>query len=193
MQNETDSRLKQDLSVDIVGQRSTSRSTPSRGGNRTIEDRTADEQRDVSDDDRLRMFQQQIFNDALPDLPPIPGYRTIWLTTSNSRDPIHRRMQLGYEPVTPDDVPGLDYATLKTGDHVGCIGINEMLAFKLPERLWEAYMNDAHHAAPLREEERIKEAVEQMQEQARESKAALISDEGFEELHRSSPLRGKFR
>jgi hypothetical protein len=56
---------------------------------REVEDRKVTQDRAVSEDDRLEMFRQQLFNDALPDLPELPGYHTIWLTTTNPRDSIH--------------------------------------------------------------------------------------------------------
>ena len=43
-------------------------------GSRAMSDRAVTERRDISDDDRLQMFQQALFNDALPDLPNLPGY-----------------------------------------------------------------------------------------------------------------------
>ena len=66
---------------------------------REAEERKVTEDRTVSDDDRLEMFRQQLFNDALPDLPELPGYHSIWLTTTNPRDSIHHRIRLGYEPI----------------------------------------------------------------------------------------------
>jgi hypothetical protein len=63
---------------------------------RAMDDRSVTERREVSEDDRLRMFQNQLFNDALPDLPEIPGYHVCWLATTNPRDSIHRRMQLPF-------------------------------------------------------------------------------------------------
>ena len=194
MASTNDERLghDEDMAVDIVGSRSNRRAQSSRDTQRGAENREVTERRDLSDEDRINMFREQLFNDALPDLPPIPGYKTIWLTTSNARDPIQRRLQLGYEFLTPADVPGFEHATLKTGDYSGVIGVNEMIACKLPIRLWEAYMQEAHHLAPLRDEERIRDAVETMQEQARQSKGALIMEEGFEEMQQSQPLRGRF-
>jgi hypothetical protein len=79
-----DSRLKKAADFDVVGRRDTRRQ----------EDRLVTDVREVSEDDRLEMFRNQLFNDALPDLPDIPGYHVCWLTTTNSRDPIHRRTQL---------------------------------------------------------------------------------------------------
>lgn len=72
---------------------------------RELVDRQVAENREVSEDDRLEMFRAQLFNDALPDLPEMPGYHVCWLTTTNPRDPIHRRIQLGYEPIKAAEVP----------------------------------------------------------------------------------------
>lgn len=193
MTSTNDERLgHDDMAVDIVGSRSTRRAAPSRDTQRGDDDREVTERREISDDDRINMFREQLYNDALPDLPPIPGYKTIWLTKDNSRDPIQRRLQLGYEFVTPKDIPGFDYITLKTGEYAGVIGVNEMIACKLPVRLWEAYMQEAHHNAPLRDEERIRESNELMMEQAKAAKGALIVEEGFDEMQSNQPSRGRF-
>jgi hypothetical protein len=92
---------------------------------------------------------------------------------------------LGYQPIKPEDVPGWEYATLKTGDWVGLIGVNEMLAFKLPMSLYEKYMQEAHHDAPLREEEKLTDTAEFMEQQARASKSKLMIGEGNSEMGQS--------
>ena len=68
---------------------------------RAATDRAVTENRLISDDDRVEMFRSQFFQDALPDLPKIPGYHTCWLTTTNPRDSIQMRIRLGYEPIKP--------------------------------------------------------------------------------------------
>lgn len=177
-----DNRLKKNADFDVVSRRET----------RAIEDRPVTERREVSEDDRLEMFRNQLFNDALPDLPDIPGYHVCWLTTTNPRDPIHRRMQLGYEPVKPEEVPGMEYASMKTGDWVGFIGVNEMLAFKLPTSLYQKFMQEAHHNAPLREETKLDEAAQVMREQAERAGARLIEGDGMEDLRSNASLKGIF-
>lgn len=149
---------------------------------REVADRPATENRALSDEARVEMFRQQFFQSALPDLPKIPGWHTCWLTTTNPRDSIQARLRLGYEPIKPEDVPGWEYATLKTGEHTGFIGVNEMLAFKLPESLYMAFMREAHHDAPMREEEKLSDTAEFMQQQARASGANLIVGDGNSEL-----------
>ena len=182
-QGTEDNRLKKSSDFDVVGRRDT----------RATEDRKVTESRDLSEDDRLEMFRNQLFNDALPDLPNIPGYHLCWLTTTNPRDPIHRRMQLGYEPVKPEEVPGMEYASVKTGEWTGFIGVNEMRAFKLPLSLYEKFMQEAHHNAPLREEDKLAEVADMMREQAARAGGALIEDDGMQEMRGSNhPRRGVF-
>ena len=176
--HDIDERLKTELSV---GRRS-----------RKSEDRETVENRTVSEDDRLEMFRNQLFNDALPDLPDMPGWHVCWLTTTNPRDPIHRRMQLGYEPIRPEEVPGMEYATLKTGEYAGMIGVNEMLAFKLPQSLYQKFMREAHYDAPLREEDKLAETAEIMREQAARAGSTLYEGDGLSEMRHEAPRLTSF-
>ena len=170
---ELDGRLKKD---DGASRRS-----------RALDDRNVTENRAISDDDRLMMFQQQMHNDVLPDIPEIPGYHVCWLTTTNPSDSIQRRMRLGYVPITAADAPGMDFATLKTGDYVGMVGVNEMLAFKLPVSLYQMYMKEAHHDAPLREEDKLADVADMLREQAALSGSVLIEGDGNADIRQSAP------
>lgn len=175
---DVDDRLKKDMGAD---RRS-----------RELDDRQVVENRDLSDDDRLEMFRNQMFNDALPDLPVIPGYHVCWLTTSNPRDPVHRRMMLGYEPIKASEIPGFEYASVKTGEWAGVIGINEMLAFKLPDGLYQRYMREAHYDAPMREEGKLAETAQYLQEQAQRDGGKLTLGDGIAELGRFTPASQDF-
>lgn len=154
-------------------------------------DRTVSENRTLTEDDRLEMFRQSLFNDALPDLPKLPGYHVCWLTTTNHQDPIHRRLRLGYELITKEMVPGFEYASLKTGEYAGIIGVNEMVAARLPMSLYEKFMQEVHHNAPNREDEKLTATVDALHEQAERAKARLIEEEGTKELRRQKAV-GKF-
>lgn len=158
---------------------------------RALQNREVTEERQLSDDDRVEMFRQQFYQSALPDLPPIPGYHTCWLTTTNPRDSVQARMRLGYEPIKPEDAPGYEYITLKTGEYAGLIGVNEMLAFKLPLRLYQAFMEEAHFNAPMREDEKLVAMTEAMQEQAERAGGRLIEGDGMADL-RKVPERPVF-
>lgn len=149
---------------------------------RAMVDRVATESRALSDDERVEMFRQQFHQSSLPDLPKLDGWHSCWLTTTNPRDSIHMRMRLGYEPLKPSDVPGWDYVTVKTGEWQGFIGVNEMLAFKLPIGLYEKYMQEAHHDAPLREEEKLTDTADFMEQQARASGSRVDAGDGMTEI-----------
>jgi len=157
--------------------------------NRAMSDRAVTENREVTEDERVEMFRQQFHQSSLPDLPQIPGWHCCWLTTTNNRDSIHMRMRLGYEPLKPEDVPGWDYVTLKTGEYQGFIGVNEMLAFKLPMSLYEKYMQEAHHDAPLREEEKLSDTAESMEQQERAANSRLDMGDGMKEVGQKRAAR----
>lgn len=101
----------------------------------------------------------------LPDLPPIKGYHVIWLTTQNRGDTLASRVRLGYEPIRPAEVPGFETLSMKSADFGNLIAVNEMVAFKLPLRLFQMYMEHNHHQAPLEEEQKLSNALETMKEQ----------------------------
>ena len=115
-----------------------------------------------------------------------------WLTTTNPRDPIYRRMQLGYEPVRPEEVPGMAHAAIKSGEYSGMIGVNEMLAFKLPMSLYEKFMQEAHHDAPAREEGKLADTADFLREQAERTGSTMMEGDGISELRRGNPARGMF-
>ena len=147
---------------------------------RRMEDRHVTQDRELSDDERVAEFRQQYFQSALPDLPHIEGYHVCWLTTENPRDPIHSRVRLGYEPIRESDIPGWQHASIKTGEWEGCIGVNEMVAFKLPMELYEQYMYINHHEQPLAEEEKLSAMHRQIQEEVQQASrgAAELELEG---------------
>lgn len=141
---------------------------------RRMEDRPVTQDRALSDDERVAEFRQQFFQSALPDLPHIPGYHVCWLTTENPRDPIHSRIRLGYEPIRDSDIPGWEHSAIKTGEWEGCIGVNEMLAFKLPLELYEQYMHFNHHEAPLSEEEKLSAAIRAMEAEMNQASKGAV-------------------
>lgn len=133
---------------------------------RAVGNRAVTENRSLSDEERVDLLRRSFFQSALPDLPKIPGYHVCWLTTTNPRDPIHGRLRLGYEIIRAEELPGWEAMSMKTGDYAGCIGVNEMLAAKLPLHLYEAFMREVHHDAPMREEESIYNEALSANEQA---------------------------
>lgn len=119
---------------------------------RRAQERSLSENRALSDDERVEAYRKGLYQSHLPDLPPLKGYHVCWLTTMNPKDSIQARLRLGYELIKASEVPGMEYANVKTGDYVGYVGINEMLAAKLPLSLYQEYMTISHHQQPLEEE-----------------------------------------
>jgi hypothetical protein len=167
---------------------------------RALDSVRAADRRTLGDRERLDEFRKSLYQSILPDLPKIKGYHVIWLTTTNPSDSIPARMRLGYEPIKPSEVPGFEALSLKTGEYAGLIGVNEMVAFKLPLRLYQMYMTEAHHTQPMLEEQKLTDAVDAVQEQARMTASTrrgrksmkVEMEEGLEDIVSDHPAP-KFR
>lgn len=149
-------------------------------------DTRADE-RLLTDEERLDAFRMGMLKGTLPDLPTIAGYHTCWLTTTNPRDPIHGRLRLGYELIKASEIPGWDHSTLKTGEYAGCVGVNEMLAAKLPLRLYQMYMAEVHYDAPNREAGKLTANIDLLKEKAASVRGAIIEEPGNQDLRQIVP------
>jgi len=106
--------------------------------------------------ERRRMFRDEFLQEALPSAPEISGFHCCWLSTTHQYDPIHRRMRIGYVPVKAEEVPGFENFRVKAGEMEGFVACNEMVLYKLPIDIYEAYMAEVHHYAPMDEQEKIK-------------------------------------
>lgn len=144
-----------------LGNEQTAARTP-----RESSDRTTTENRELTDQQRLDMFMFQSYQESLPKLPSLKGFHVCWLTTTNPRDSIQSRINIGYQLIKSTEIPGWDHNALKTGDYAGCIGINEMVAAKLPNHLYQAYMTHSFHTQPLAEEGKLAEVANSMKEEA---------------------------
>jgi hypothetical protein len=123
--------------------------------------RAAPEEKFAMAQDRRR-FRNEFQQVALPTMPEIPGYHLCFLATNSQYDPIHRRFQLGYTPVSASEMPGYDMYRVKDGDHSGYIMVNEMLLCKMPMDVYQDIMLEQHHWAPMDEAEKIKVQQEQL-------------------------------
>jgi hypothetical protein len=122
---------------------------------RRAHERSLSESRELSDSERREAYRKGLYQSHLPDLPQMKGYHVCWLTTTNPKDSIQARLRLGYELIKASEIPGFDFANVKTGEYVGYVGINEMLAAKLPLALYQDFMTISHHEQPLEEESAI--------------------------------------
>lgn len=117
---------------------------------------------DMSDAERARFLRDEFVNSALPSIPPIPGFHTIWLSTTNQYDSIMKRQRLGYRPVKREELPQFESLSLKTGEFAGCIAVNEMILFKIEQEAYEALMKTFHHDLPEQEDEKLRAMLEAM-------------------------------
>jgi hypothetical protein len=125
---------------------------------RATDSRETNQDRELTDEERVDMLRRTLFQSSLPDLPRIPGFHVFWATTTNPRDPVHGRLRLGYSIIKTSDVPGWEELSIKTGEYAGAIGINEMIGMKIPLHLYESFMREVHHDEPLRQEQAIFES-----------------------------------
>jgi hypothetical protein len=143
------------------------RSAAETRADRRAQERAITENRELSDSERREAYRKALYQTHLPDLPPIKGYHVCWLTTTNPKDSIPGRLRLGYELIKASEIPGFEYANVKTGEYAGYIGVNEMLAAKIPLHLYEDFMTISHHEQPLEEEGAIIAEVMKQQEETR--------------------------
>lgn len=133
--------------------------------------------RELSDDERFALFQSAILQSVLPNLPTMPGYHLCWLTTNNPRDSVAMRVRLGYELISQDMIAGWKGESLKSGEYKGVISINEMIAARIPLRLYNRYMKEAHDALPRQEEEKLRAVVTGLKDSA-QTVGTRIAEEG---------------
>jgi hypothetical protein len=120
------------------------------------ESRASPESNFALSQERRRMFRDEFLQEALPKAPDIPGFHTCWLSTTHQYDPIHRRVRIGYAPVKAEEVPGFENFRVKAGEMEGFVACNEMVLYKLPIDIYESYMAEVHHYAPMDEQEKIR-------------------------------------
>ena len=78
-----------------------------------------------------------------------PGYVQRWVATTilgkETPDNVYKRMREGWEPRKSDTVKEQHFPTINHGQWVGCIGIEGMLLFEMPEekhKAMKSYYND---------------------------------------------------
>lgn len=149
---------------------------------KATQNREVTQDREQTDAERLELFRATGMQAALPDIPPIPGFHVVWLTSTNSKDSLQMRHRQGYTPVLSEDVKGFEFVADKGGVTDGLIHVNEMVAYKLPMHLYNLYMRENHHYAPAREETKLTDTAQQVKEQASRSKSRVDEGDGVEAL-----------
>lgn len=142
-----------------------------------------------ADDQYLEAFMDSLDQSVLPNLPPMPGFHVCWLTTSNPRDTVANRLRMGYQLITDAMVPGFEGASPKSASYPGVLTVNEMLAARVPLRLYDRMMRYVHHELPLSEEEKLRNQVENIKESGARDGAKVIEGDGMPEIvQRADPM-----
>lgn len=143
---------------------------------REATERELTEERELTDEERLELFMDAQYQSVLPDLPKLPGFHVCYLTTTNARDSIQNRLRLGYKLIRVEECPGWEGIAVQSGDYAGVIGVNEMVAAKLPMRLYNLYMKQAHHLAPLAEEMKLRAQTRGVEDALRAAGSAIMEE-----------------
>lgn len=173
MTNETkqmtsDDRLKKSAAEAVRGDRA------SADAERTEKDGTA-----MTAAERRAMLRAEWQSDILPTPPENPGWHYCWLSTTNSSDPIYKRLQKGYELVKASEIPGFRQYRVAEGEYTDLIACNEMILAKIPEDLYQEIMTYLHHELPNEEEEILRANAKQGLDGQDSNGRDLGSVEGF--------------
>lgn len=161
---------------------------PARMDRELTDNRDVSEDRELTDIERLDMLRLELAQDRLPNLPKIPGWHMIWLSTNNASDTVAQRLRLGYQLIKASELPGWDHSVASEGSYAGYIMVNEMIAAKLPMRLYQMYMKHFHHDEPLREQGKLVANLDGLRQQAEQHGAKLIEGDGMQALRESVPV-----
>lgn len=136
----------------------------------------------MSSQERRRLLREEMVQEVLPKPPEMPGFHLCWLSTTNSTDPIYKRLQRGYQLVKQSEVPGFEQFRVTGGDFDGCVACNEMLLSKVPLELYQDIMMIYHHDMPLEQEQAIKERIESQSRKDSDGRQLNTVEGDFERL-----------
>jgi hypothetical protein len=136
----------------------------------------------LSVEERRAMFRNEWTQEALPKPPEVPGYHMCWLSTTNSYDPIHKRIRMGYEPVKADEIAGFGHFKMNSGEYEGYVAVNEMLLFKIPNEIYQVMMEEIHHYQPLDEEGKLRASAVLGQTDSNGKQLGMVEGDGFSSL-----------
>ena len=125
---------------------------------------------------RLDLMVGEFLETILPPPPKIPGYHTCWLTTTNASDSPARREQMGYTVVRRGEVAGFQWGKTRSGEGVvsDTITVNEMILYKLPDRIYQRAMHILHYDRPQGEEDKLNVEFERLANQVRSSRSRVV-------------------
>lgn len=150
---------------------------------RSMSDRSVTENRDTSDRTRAQERRGMLrdTNTLLPAPPEVPGYHSMWATTTNNKDTPENRMRQGYSYITRAEAPNFKFITMKDGESPDDrITVSEMVAMKIPLDMWKADVLDLHYDFPKEQLMNLKNKVQQMTDGRGKKIAYTGRTEGFE-------------
>lgn len=130
--------------------------------NRVSSDRPISESRENTDSMRAEEWKAMLRNTdtLLPPPPKVDGFHSFWATTTNSKDSVEQRQRMGYQFITRSEAPNYGFDTQKSGEATDDrIMINEMVAMKIPQDLWEKHMMYKHYELPTESITDLKNSV----------------------------------
>ncbi len=148
------------------------------GTEREAQEREVTEDREITEAERLEFFRESLQQSVLPDLPRLDGYHVCWLSTTHQRDTIAYRMRLGYTLIRVSELPGWGGGSIKEGDLQGVVSVNEMVAAKIPMRLYNLMMQHVHHTLPLEEEGKLTARIDLLKQAAHSRGTAVDEGDG---------------
>jgi len=146
---------------------------------RTQQDGTA-----YTTEERRKLARSEWMQEVLPTPPKVPGWHYCWLSTTNTSDPIYKRLQRGYELVKYTEVPGFGQFKATSGEFEGCVACNEMILAKIPQELYQEYMTYFHHELPMDEEEMLRNNALTSDQDSNGRELGQVEGEGFKSLGR---------
>jgi len=149
-------------------------------------DRVQEDGQSLTAEQRRKMLRQEWVQEILPTPPEMPGFHCCWVSTTNSTDPVYKRLQRGYTPVKVSEVPGFgSQFAVSEGEFEGCVRCNEMLLFKIPMNMYQDLMAIYHHDMPLEQEAAIRDNVNAHGEVDSNGRQLAEVDGDFNKLGRS--------
>lgn len=137
-----------------------------------------------SAEERRKMARSEWMQEVLPTPPKVPGWHFCWLSTTNTSDPIYKRLQRGYELVKYTEVPGFGQYKATSGEFEGFVACNEMILAKIPQELYQEYMTYFHHELPMDEEEMLRNNALTGDQDSNGRELGQVEGEGFKSLAR---------
>lgn len=126
----------------------------------------------------------EVENNFLPEVPQVPGYHSMWASTTSTTNTIQYYTRRGYTPILMNDIPAdkrTDYhekGSQNKAEYAGMVMCNEMLAMKIPYYEYQENMKHSHHDLPMQYDAKM---VDRQKEISQAVRGNISTGEGFEQ------------